>query len=1506
MSSKIRTKKQLRKRNLGLERLERRLLLTVTGGPATDGNDYLVSDDAGDLVAGDGGNDTIIGNAGKDTIYGDDVAGTKSGNDYIDPGPDSDVVYAGAGDDTIVLRGAEGTNDFINGGTGNDVVITESAVTIQQWIATSVELWDGKGFGIYGDNGQNQLDFSGTKLVNVPFINGLENADTIVGSVSDDSIIGGTGDDSLDGREGNDYITGDEGLDTIIGGKGDDALKGGSQNDSILGGEGNDSIAPGTGTDYVDAGTGNDAIFITDDEGAFDTLIGGEDADGKDQDTLFGQASAGTYIVLHKFDPSNGIEKVVAMNAFMDIRGTEGADTLDFSAVNNLFTWTWVDGKGGDDSLVGTNKDDVIYGGEGNDTINGLAGDDYLDGEAGNDVVSGGDGNDTLWGGLGNDTLKGGEDNDVYGYTTQLGDVFNKTGDGQDVYVDDEGDFDVIDINDGLGVGGAFLLPNNWSPANGIELITAEPKPIPPGTPPHPEPPAPGAIVFDPLVTYLQGTDTANSYDFSKTAMENIDWIDAGKGNDTVIGSAGDDLILGGDGDDSLVGDLDAVPGGDDFFRGGAGNDVINGGPGFDTAEYADMNGIQVDLNTGLVNGASTDTLISIESVVGSPGNDTFIFKSGASDAALTKFTLDGNELNYDGSADKGEPPGDPLTPIPGEGDNDSVEIWGTEGNDIVTVQPMSDGYIEVRVEGGDGKVRVFDLANIEEVTFKGLGGNDIMTIANNGALDFDSTSIKDSTFKFYGGSADDTLNGAGFTPAINIYAEGNEGADLLIGGAGNDSLIGGTDGDVNDGNDTILGNDGNDTIKGGSAADSLLGGAGKDSVDGESGNDNISGGTEDDKLFGGAGNDIISGGNGADTISGGTEDDKAYGDAGNDYVGGDAGNDTLFGDNGDLDNTDGLDGNDTLEGGAGIDTLYGEFGNDTATYANAPNTGVNGGKVHAWLSNNPGNPAGTALGLDGYDAQDHYHGDDIENLIGSNQDDTLVGDEGSNVISGGGGNDLIFGWDIYAKDKAAAEANDVNDTLNGGAGVDSLYGGNGADSITGDAGNDILEGGDGGDSLWGGADVDTVRGGLGNDVIQVVKDDAKYDDMKGGDGVDTLDNIGTRTDTVTNLDIVLTKFDGSNDKDGWQEIEVIDNKDNSTKVGQANWQIIGTINNPADPIDPMAGNNKLDFTDVTLTNVTGIDGLTGNDTIIGSAGADVIKGSAGNDSLVGLGGNDTITGGADNDYLSGGNGADVLTGNLGNDIIYGNDGNDTIDGDESPTPYATGGVDTIFGGAGNDSIITRARQSEFDLIAVDPTNAANEAYLVDQDTLANDGTEALVLDSFNSIASSVENFTGGGYGIHGNDRANNLHFWGTTLVNTPYIDGKGGNDYITGSNNAETLWGGSGNDTLDGWGGNDVLIGGSGNDYLLGYDGADTPTVIPAWIESMVRTAMTWSRSADSKLKAIPSWAETPRPPILCSSSMRVCRRMSTWMGMARALTLMNSRSSTPMAPGSSAPTVE
>ena len=129
--------------------------------------------------------------------------------------------------------------------------------------------------------------------------------------------------------------------------------------------------------------------------------------------------------------------------------------------------------------------------------------------------------------------------------------------------------------------------------------------------------------------------------DFDGTISE----LRGGNGDDIIYGGSKDDTIGGGNDNDLLFGKS-----GDDLIRGGSGFDLLNGGVGNDTlrgqadidvADYSDLSfngvfgtvaGLDVNLNTNKALHSSsnnaltwTDTLTTIENVIGTSRNDRFI-----------------------------------------------------------------------------------------------------------------------------------------------------------------------------------------------------------------------------------------------------------------------------------------------------------------------------------------------------------------------------------------------------------------------------------------------------------------------------------------------------------------------------------------------------------------------------------------------------------------------------------------------------------------------------------------------------------------------------------------------------------------------------------------------------------------------------------------------------------------------------------------------------------------
>ena len=82
---------------------------------------------------------------------------------------------------------------------------------------------------------------------------------------------------------------------------------------------------------------------------------------------------------------------------------------------------------------------------------------------------------------------------------------------------------------------------------------------------------------------------------------------------------------------------------------------------------------------------------------------------------------------------------------------------------------------------------------------------------------------------------------------------------------------------------------------------------------------------------------------------------------------------------------------------------------------------------------------------------------------------------------------------------------------MSGGAGDDTLAGDNGSDVLAGNAGNDTMNGGNGDDALIDGLGSDTANGGHGNDLFLYTQaqilggSGTDIDRFDGGSGFDTL-----------------------------------------------------------------------------------------------------------------------------------------------------------------------------------------------------------------------------------------------------------------------------------------------------------------------------------------------------------------------------------------------------------------
>ena len=343
-----------------------------------DGRNQFLQLAAGDDVEfGAGGDDTIAGASGRDLIAGG------PGDDRLTGGADSDLLIGGPGAD--VFSQAPGTT------TGEVDIILDFELGVDQINVA------GLGFFFFEQlrpsisetaGGDARIDFfPGTGSESAIIVAGvdpdqlraadfgMEDDFELVEGFTGDHLRGGPTGESFRGQGGDDILQTNGGDDRADGAGGDDSLAGGDGDDLLVGGEGDDRLNGGAGADVMRGGPGND-IYTVDDP--IDVLIELENEGDRDRANIF----------TDYFNP-DGIEFVVGLFADrgLEITGSNGRESI--VGANRIPSGDIIDGRGGDDRLVGLVGDDVIEGGSGNDRIFGNSGHDVISGGAGDDRLSG-------------------------------------------------------------------------------------------------------------------------------------------------------------------------------------------------------------------------------------------------------------------------------------------------------------------------------------------------------------------------------------------------------------------------------------------------------------------------------------------------------------------------------------------------------------------------------------------------------------------------------------------------------------------------------------------------------------------------------------------------------------------------------------------------------------------------------------------------------------------------------------------------------------------------------------------------------------------------------------------------------------------------------------------------------------------------------------------------------------------------------------------------------------
>ncbi|NRB03093.1 MAG: CHRD domain-containing protein [Rhodobacteraceae bacterium] len=763
------------------------------------------------------------------------------------------------------------------------------------------------------------------------------------------------------------------------------------------------------------------------------------------------------------------------------------------------------------------------------------------------------------------------------------------------------------------------------------------------------------------------------------------------------------------------------------------------------------------------------------------------------------------------------------------------------EPNDTSDSAATGQGTVTITVDG-DTATYASDLS------ITGLAASDLMPVAGISAIHLHNAEagvngpvIVDIVQDAGGDATGATADGSVFVDVVEtlsvadvLNVDGSDDDDVLLGDGGANILNGGA------GNDLLAGRGGVDVIDGGEGIDTNsfqgigLGVTANLNADGTgtaeygavnetfTGIENLVGSDNDDIL--------IATGAAANSISGG---------AGNDFIAGGGGVDVI-------DGGEGIDTNSFQGIGLGVTANLNADGTGTAEY----------GAVNETFTG-------------------------IENLVGSDNDDTLIatgaaansisGGAGNDFIAGGGGVDVLDGGEGIDTNSFQGIGPDVVANLGNGtasyqtpngtvfeafSNFENLDGSSSNDILIGDGGNNVLTGNDGNDALSGGAGNDALIGGDGDDVLT------------GGGGTDVISGgAGIDTNSFQGIGGAVTA---------------------SIADGTASY---GMVNETFTGIENLTGSDNDDT----------LSGDEGANLIAGGQGNDVINGGAGNDVLRGdaIGAGEAITVSVTNTLGDGGTFLTPLwfgfhdgenfdlydrgaASSLGLERLA-EDGVITALSAEFNQQAGDGGVDsTVFGvGVGAPGPIDPGETASF-TIDVNPEDvglgyftwatmviASNDAFLaspgnpltdaifdengnfigpvtisrfgrdvLDAGTEVNTELDAAFINQTAPDAGEVENgvvrLHEGFIGSEGGPAGDSIILGGTSAAGTVFTEeadftrDNGANqlleivvDRAAGGN--DVIDGGAGDDVIEGGVGNDILIGGSGNDVLDGGDGFDT-----------------------------------------------------------------------------------
>ncbi|HEX5223391.1 MAG TPA: calcium-binding protein [Verrucomicrobiae bacterium] len=656
---------------------------------------------------------------------------------------------------------------------------------------------------IFGQNGNDQLALDEAS--------GAMPSAHIYGSTGNDTLTGGSGADLLSGGPGNDTLYGKGGADNLFGGDDNDTLSGGDYDDLVFGEDGDDTMVwgPGDDNDLLEGGSGNDTVQVNGGGGAEDFTI----------------VPNNTRVRFDRINPAPffldiGTSEKLVLNA------NGGNDTLNCTGNLAALIQIHADGGAGDDTLLGSNGNDTLIGGDANDFIDGQQGNDTVFMGAGNDTFQWdpGDGNDTVEGQGGSDRMifNGTAGSEIFEvsttnstrvrFTRNLGNIVMDLNDVEAVETRPLGGTDSFIVNDLTGTGVTSVDVNLAGTIGGVTGDGAADVVIVNGTSADDVINVLGAGSSCSVVGLAAQVNILNSEGANDSlfvnALDGADGvtattlpagvvkltIDGGANNDTLLGSQGDDVFLGGDGGDYIYGDNGAdvafMGDGNDVFQwdAGDGNDKLEGQNGSDTLLFF---GANIAENIDVVpNGNRVLFIRNVGSVTMDLDDvETIDFRALGGADNIVAADLSGTDLTLLSLNLRGPSEG-------GDGAIDSITVNGRQTNDILFVTGAPGGFVVT------GLAPTVNVTNSE-------AANDTLTVNALGGMDVvDASALASNVVKLTinGGLGNDTLHGS---PGNDLF-NGGDGNDTVWAGSGNDTFVW----NPGDDNDTFEGQAGDDALQ--------------------------------------------------------------------------------------------------------------------------------------------------------------------------------------------------------------------------------------------------------------------------------------------------------------------------------------------------------------------------------------------------------------------------------------------------------------------------------------------------------------------------------------------------------------------------------------------------------------------------------------------------------------------------------------------------------------------